>query len=69
MGAVRANASRLSHAEIDEAEELDDGDPVEFAGGYSSLRRRLPGVRVVGGCYGTDIRHVTAVVNAWAAGR
>ena len=64
VGAVRANASRLSHAELDEATELDPGDPAELAAGYATLRGSLPGLRVVGGCCGTDIRHVAAMADA-----
>jgi len=59
--AVRPNASRLSHAELDDAEELDDGDPVELRTGLDGLRDRLPSLRVVGGCCGTDVRHVAAL--------
>jgi len=55
---VRANASRKSHAELDEATELDDGNPVEFGELYADLRRELPALRIVGGCCGTDHRHV-----------
>jgi homocysteine S-methyltransferase len=64
IGAVRANASRLSHAELDEATELDAGDPAQLAAGYVTLRASLPGLAVVGGCCGTDIRHVTAMADA-----
>jgi S-methylmethionine-dependent homocysteine/selenocysteine methylase len=67
IGGLRANASTLSHAELDEAEELDSGDPVDLAARYVSLRRDLPGLEVVGGCCGTDIRHVTAICDAWLA--
>lgn len=63
IGAVRANASRLSHAELDEATELDEGDPVELAAGFATLREALPALRVAGGCCGTDIRHVTAIAD------
>jgi homocysteine S-methyltransferase len=59
---VRANASKMSHAELDEAEELDPGDPGELADGYARLRERLPNLNVFGGCCGTDHRHVAAVV-------
>lgn len=62
---LRANASMLSHAELDEAEELDSGDPADLAERYVTLRRDLPGLEVVGGCCGTDIRHVTAICDAW----
>ena len=58
---LRANASRLSHAELDAAEDLDDGDPGELASDYRRLRARHPGLRVLGGCCGTDVRHVAAI--------
>jgi homocysteine S-methyltransferase len=61
IGSVRANASRLSHAELDEAAELDDGNPAELARDYHQLLHVLPGLRVVGGCCGTDLRHVAAI--------
>ena len=64
---LRANASKLSHAELDEAEELDSGDPADLAERYVALRRDLPELEVVGGCCGTDIRHVTAICDAWLA--
>jgi homocysteine S-methyltransferase len=64
---LRANASTLSHAELDEAEELDSGDPNDLAARYVDLRRDLPELEVVGGCCGTDIRHVTAICDAWLA--
>lgn len=58
---VRANASRLSHAELDEADTLDEGDPYELACLYGELRRRLPNLSVYGGCCGTDHRHIEAI--------
>jgi homocysteine S-methyltransferase len=64
---LRANASKLSHAELDEAEELDSGDPSDLAERYVALRRDLTELEVVGGCCGTDIRHVTAICDAWLA--
>lgn len=66
IGGFRGNASRLSHAQLDAAEELDDGDPHELAGDYRALRERLPSVSLLGGCCGTDHRHVTAIADAWA---
>jgi S-methylmethionine-dependent homocysteine/selenocysteine methylase len=62
---LRANASRLSHAELDEAEELDTGDPEELANEYVALRERLRYLTVLGGCCGTDHRHVDAMSRAW----
>jgi len=67
IGGLRANASTLSHAELDEAEALDSGDPDDLAERYVALRRDLPALEVVGGCCGTDIRHVTAICDAWLA--
>lgn len=61
IGGVRANASRLSHTELDVAESLDDGDPIEFGHLHADLSRYLPNLRVFGGCCGTDHRHVECV--------
>jgi S-methylmethionine-dependent homocysteine/selenocysteine methylase len=67
IAGLRANASAKSHEELDEAEELDAGDPRELAAGCAALRASLPNVTVLGGCCGTDARHVAAVASAWAA--
>jgi homocysteine S-methyltransferase len=66
IGGLRSNASRLSHAELDEMTELDDGDPDDLARRYVDLRRTLPNLRVLGGCCGTDHRHVDAIARACA---
>jgi S-methylmethionine-dependent homocysteine/selenocysteine methylase len=58
---IRANASRCSHAELDNATELDDGDPVELGQQYRALRRRFPHLNVLGGCCGTDHRHIEQI--------
>lgn len=58
---LRANASTKSHAELDEAAELDQGDPAELGRQYAQLKRRLPGLNVLGGCCGTDHRHVEQI--------
>ena len=62
---LRANASRMSHAELDAAEKLDTGDPEELALETVALRDRLPRLTVLGGCCGTDHRHVDAMSVAW----
>jgi S-methylmethionine-dependent homocysteine/selenocysteine methylase len=59
--ALRCNASRQSHSELDACEVLDDGDPGELASQYGQLLDRLPLVNVVGGCCGTDLRHVAQI--------
>jgi methionine synthase I (cobalamin-dependent) len=58
---VRANASTNSHEELDAATELDEGDPAELAASLDALRSLLPKLTVVGGCCGTDARHVAAM--------
>ena len=64
---IRANASKCSHAELDEAEELDSGNPAELGQDYGRLLERLPRVAVVGGCCGTDHRHVQAIAGVVCA--
>jgi S-methylmethionine-dependent homocysteine/selenocysteine methylase len=61
---LRANASTKSHAELDEAEELDAGDPEDFARRYLGIRSKMPHVTVMGGCCGTDHRHIGATADA-----
>ncbi len=61
IGGIRSNASRMSHAELDEAEELDAGDPFELGQLSSELLTFLPNIRVIGGCCGTDHRHVGCI--------
>jgi len=58
---IRANSSTMSHAELDEAEELDRGYVAGLARAYGELDRTLPHLRVAGGCCGTDIEHLTAI--------
>ena len=64
---LRCNASRKSHAELDESETLDDGDPVELAEQYKALATQMPWVNVFGGCCGSDLRHVTQIARTVAA--
>jgi homocysteine S-methyltransferase len=64
---LRANASTKSHAELDEATELDEGDPRDLGAQHAALRDLLPAVTVLGGCCGTDARHVAAICSAWTA--
>jgi S-methylmethionine-dependent homocysteine/selenocysteine methylase len=63
---IRANASRMSHAELDEAEALDAGDPDALAAEYAALRRDHPQLSVLGGCCGTSARLVDAISTACA---
>jgi homocysteine S-methyltransferase len=66
---LRANASERSHAELDESPDLDAGNPEELAWQYRELRRQFRRLSVVGGCCGTDHRHVEAIGRAMTAVR
>jgi S-methylmethionine-dependent homocysteine/selenocysteine methylase len=61
IAGLRPNASRMSHAELDEAEELDEGDPAELSASLRSMVTHLPGLQILGGCCGTDVRHVASL--------
>ncbi|WP_346908105.1 homocysteine S-methyltransferase family protein [uncultured Roseibium sp.] len=61
IGGLRANASQLSHAELEASEELDIGNPQDLAARYRTILDAMPWVRVVGGCCGTDHRHISAI--------
>lgn len=61
---VRANASRCSHEELDNATELDAGDPQELGQQFRELRFKLKNLNVLGGCCGTDIRHIGEIAKA-----
>ncbi len=63
---IRCNASRKSHAELDNSETLDDGNPVELGGQYKAIRTKMPWLNVFGGCCGSDLRHVTEIAHALA---
>ncbi len=63
---LRANASRKSHSELNDSVELDIGDPAELGAEYASLIRRMPRLNVMGGCCGTDHRHVQSIAAACA---
>ncbi|GAA3550278.1 homocysteine S-methyltransferase family protein [Microlunatus spumicola] len=65
---TRVNASRRSHAELDAAEELDEGDPWALADEQRDLTAALPALTVLGGCCGTDARHVAAMWRRHHAG-
>jgi len=61
---VRANASTKSHAELDQSEVLDAGDPRDLGRRYRDLRRAFPTMHLLGGCCGTDHRHIAAICEA-----
>lgn len=61
---VRANASRMSHAQLNEAPELDAGDAAELGREYAGLKKQLRNLNVMGGCCGTDHRHIEHIALA-----
>jgi homocysteine S-methyltransferase len=61
---IRANASQMSHAELNEAPELDAGNPIELGMQYARLKQRIPTLSVMGGCCGTDHRHIEKIAAA-----
>ncbi len=65
LGGIRPNASRKSHAELDQSDALDRGDPEELAASYSRLKPSLPQLRVIGGCCGTGQDHIARLCAAW----
>lgn len=64
IGGIRANASTKSHAELDAATELDPGDPPDLGRRYRAMRDRFGQISVLGGCCGTDNRHLAAICEA-----
>jgi S-methylmethionine-dependent homocysteine/selenocysteine methylase len=61
---VRANSSALSHAELDESTEIDEGDPAELGQQHREILKTLTNVNILGGCCGTDERHIDAIFQA-----
>jgi homocysteine S-methyltransferase len=61
---LRANASRRSHQELNDAPDLDAGDPIELANQYRELLCGHPQIAVLGGCCGTDHRHIQSISKA-----
>jgi S-methylmethionine-dependent homocysteine/selenocysteine methylase len=61
LGGLRANASHKSHAELDESTSLDVGDPDELGRQYAAIKQRVPRLNVLGGCCGTDHRHIEQI--------
>ena len=64
ISGLRANASRMSHAELNESPELDTGNPAELGLEYAQLKTRLRQLNVLGGCCGTDHRHIEQIASA-----
>jgi S-methylmethionine-dependent homocysteine/selenocysteine methylase len=64
---LRANSSALSHAELDESTEIDEGDPAELGQQHRKMLETLTNVNILGGCCGTDERHIDAIFQACKA--
>lgn len=63
--AIRANASSKSHMELEQMENLDEGDPSELGNQYKELKAQLNHLNVLGGCCGTDHRHINEICNIY----
>ncbi|MEM9005406.1 MAG: homocysteine S-methyltransferase family protein [Cyanobacteria bacterium P01_F01_bin.86] len=63
---IRANASMMSHAELDESDTLDEGNPQDLGERFYILKQQLPHLMVLGGCCGTDHRHIEAICKTFA---
>jgi len=61
---VRGNASAKSHEELETSTELDEGNPVEFGKQNAKLKYQLPSLTMLGGCCGTDHRHIKEICRA-----
>jgi homocysteine S-methyltransferase len=61
---LRTNASRMSHADLGEATELDAGEPVQLGKENAEVKGRLRNLSIMGGCCGTDHRHVEQIATA-----
>ena len=66
--ALRVNASKLSHADLNACSTLDDGNPRELASQLQILQQCVPSLRVFGGCCGTDSRHIEAIATSCGKG-
>lgn len=60
----RANASRKSHEELDNSTELDRGDIEELSRAMADMRETY-GLKVIGGCCGTDHEHLAAIASTF----
>jgi S-methylmethionine-dependent homocysteine/selenocysteine methylase len=65
IGGLRANASAKSHVELDESSEIDIGDVGEYAEVHANLLPVIQDLRLVGGCCGTDYRHIAAICSRY----
>ncbi len=63
---IRANASAKSHEELNQAEELDIGNLIELGRLYAEIKNSS-NISVLGGCCGTDIRHMEEICQAISA--
>ena len=64
---IMCNASRKSHAELNESEAIDDGDLVALGAQYRVLKGTMPRLNIFGACCGADLRHVTEIARAIAS--
>jgi homocysteine S-methyltransferase len=61
IGGLRANASCKSHSELDASPDIDIGDIAGLADDHAELLPLLSNLHLIGGCCGTDHRHIAAI--------
>jgi homocysteine S-methyltransferase len=63
---LQANTSAKSPEELDGLESLDSEAPAPFAAAMLDVRRQF-GAKILGGCCGSDERHIEAIAAMIAA--
>ena len=58
---LQANTSRLTPEQLDELDHLDAGDAPEVFADAMLHAHRVSGIRILGGCCGTDERHIRCI--------
>ena len=64
IGGLRANASKRSHQELNDRPTSMPAIRSSWAAEYRELLRRHPQINVLGGCCGTDHRHLECIALA-----
>jgi S-methylmethionine-dependent homocysteine/selenocysteine methylase len=58
---IRPNAAKMDKIALCSLGHLEDGDPVELGGEMGEIARRFPRADILGGCCGTDERHLSEI--------
>lgn len=69
LRSIRPNASKMEKIALCKLGHLEDGDPDELGAQMGDLARRYPHMDIMGGCCGTDERHLSRIAEAVKAAR